>query len=221
MCKTSQTGITRRQLIKLAVSSSSALAVSGSLLVDAARGAGLQARSTADRPVQSASKLPRTILYYGKTEALPEPIKLQAGPLSMIFEPGLGFLRYIRIGDQEVLRGIYAAVRDRNWGTVLPKISGLKIESTGDSFRLSFDVVCKEREIDFFWKGLISGDSAGTIQFTFDGNSRSTFLRNRVGFCVLHPIRECAGKACVVNRVDGTEEQGKFPSSISPHQPFK
>src|SRR5262249_35154838 len=133
----------------------------------------------------------------------------------------LGFLRYIRIGDQEVLRGIYAAVRDRNWGTILPKISDLKIESTGDSFRLSFDVVCKEREIDFFWKGLISGGSTGTIQFSFDGNSRSTFLRNRIGFCILHPIRECAGKACVVKKVNWTEERGKFPSSISPHQPFK
>src|SRR5262245_40290616 len=137
MRKIRQTTISRRQMLKLAVTGGSALAVHGALLVDAAHGGSLQATGKADRSAHPVSRLPRSVLYYGMTEVLPEPIKLQGGPLSMIFEPELGFLRYIRIGDQEVLRGIYAAVRDRNWGTILPKISDLKIESTRDSFRIS------------------------------------------------------------------------------------
>jgi hypothetical protein len=38
-----------------------------------------------------------------------EPKPLRAGPLSLVFDRGQ--LGWIRIGDREVLRGIYAAVR--------------------------------------------------------------------------------------------------------------
>jgi hypothetical protein len=38
---------------------------------------------------------------------------LRAGPLTMIFESG--DLRYLTLGGREVIRRIYAAVRDRNW----------------------------------------------------------------------------------------------------------
>ncbi|MBC8235458.1 hypothetical protein H8E77_38415 [bacterium] len=168
--------------------------------------------------------LSKNVLCYGSEESPPEQIELRAGPLLMIFEPGEGFLRHIRMGNQEIIRGIYAAVRDRNWGTISPKISNLKIETPlpniEDSFRLTFDVECKEREIDFFWHATVTGGSQGTITFTMDGIARSTFLRNRIGFCVLHPIRECAGQPCIIEKVDGTMERGVFPYYISPHQPF-
>ena len=168
--------------------------------------------------------LSKNVLCYGSEESPPEPIELRAGPLLMIFEPAEGFLRHIRIGNQEILRGIYAAVRDRNWGTISPKISNLKIETPlpniEGSFYLTFDVECQEREIDFFWHGAVTGDSQGTVTFTMDGIARSTFLRNRIGFCVLHPIRECAGQPCIIEKVDGTMERGVFPYYISPHQPF-
>jgi hypothetical protein len=138
----------------------------------------------------------------------------------MVFEPTEGFLRHIRLGYQEILRGIYVAVRDRNWGTVPLKISNLNIEKSEDAFRLTFDAECIEREVDFSWKGTVNGDRHGSITFIMDGTARSTFLSNRVGFCVLHPIRECAGRPCVVEKVDGVTERGVFPYYISPHQPF-
>jgi hypothetical protein len=138
----------------------------------------------------------------------------------MIFEPETTFLRSIRLGEREVIRGIYSAVRDRNWGTVAPQTSGLRLETTGDAFLLTFDVVCKEREIDFFWKGTIRGDATGQIRFSMEGTAHSTFLRNRLGFCVLHPIEGCAGNPCTVETVDGRVQRGVFPKTISPHQPF-
>ena len=49
-----------------------------------------------------------------------------------------------------------------------------------------------------------------------DGVARSTFLRNRIGFCVLHPIHECAGAACRIEHVDGTVETTRFPQYIAP-----
>ncbi len=37
-----------------------------------------------------------------------------------------GELRYLRVGDVEVLRRVYVAVRDRLWRTIPPQISNLK-----------------------------------------------------------------------------------------------
>src|SRR5207244_9972080 len=86
------------------------------------------------------STLSQTVLYYGTEEPLPEAIDLRAGPLAMIFEPKNAFLRYIRFGDREILRGIYVAVRDRNWGTVAPKFSNLNTKITSGACCLVFDV---------------------------------------------------------------------------------
>ena len=49
-------------------------------------------------------------LLTGRDEAPPEQHLLQAGPLTMVFESG--DLRYLKLGGREVIRRIYAAVRD-------------------------------------------------------------------------------------------------------------
>ncbi len=120
-----------------------------------------------------------------------------------------------------MLRRIYAAVRDRRWDTAPAALSNLRVESGGDSFRAAFDAECRLGDIGFAWKGSISGGPEGTVTFSMDGIARSTFLRNRIGICVLHPIRECAGRPCRVEHTDGSTERGKFPEDVSPHQPFK
>ena len=122
----------------------------------------------------------------------PEPLRLRAGPLTMCFEPTAAFLRRISLEDVEVIRGIYAAVRDRNWGTALPIISNLKSQISNDSFALSFDAECRQGDIHFRWQGAITGAADGTVKFSFDGEALANFWRNRIGFCVLHPIRALA-----------------------------
>ena len=164
--------------------------------------------------------LSKTFLHDGKLQPLPRPLELRAGPLTMIFEPATGFLRQLRLGDHEVVRAIYAAVRDQNWATVPPQIANLKSQIEKDSFRLSFDMTCRQPGVDYFWQGVITGDATGRVRYTFDGAARSDFQRNRIGLCLLHPIAECAGKPCAVEHGDGSVEQGSFPQTISPHQPF-
>lgn len=162
--------------------------------------------------------LPKNVWYYGKEAALPKQELLRAGPLSLVYEEG--DLRYIRLGDREVLRRMYVAVRDRNWGTVPPRLSNVQMDIGEGSFRIAYDVEHRQGDIDFFWKGTITGRADGTITFAMDGVARSTFWRNRIGFCVLHPLRECAGAPCRIEHVDGTIEEGAFPKYIAPHQPF-
>ena len=159
------------------------------------------------------SQLPLRVLYYGKDEPLPDQTQLRAGPLSMIFEAG--DLRYIRFGDHEILRRVYVAVRDHNWDTILPQLSNVQIEQEGDAFRITYDVANKMADVDFFWRGTIAGDADGTITFSMDGEARSTFRRNRIGFCVLHPMG-CAGVPCRIEKVDGAVEESAYPIAIAP-----
>ena len=57
-----------------------------------------------------------------------KPLALRAGPLSLSFEPATGFLRQLRLGDHDVVRAIYAAIRDESWATILPQSSNLQTE---------------------------------------------------------------------------------------------
>jgi hypothetical protein len=138
----------------------------------------------------------------------------------MRFEPQTAFLRHLRLGDHEVLRAIYAAIRDQNWATITPQITIREQEIKPDSFRIVFDADCRRGHIDYFWRGTLTGDKDGRVQYIFDGESRSDFQRNRVGICILHPIAECAGKPVSIDHSDGSAENGIFPRDISPHQPF-
>jgi hypothetical protein len=162
--------------------------------------------------------LPKNVLYYGKDEPLPERVELRAGPLQLFYEEG--DLRTIKLGEHEILRRIYVAVRDRNWGTLQPVLSNVQMDIGDNSFHISYDVENKDGEIDFFWKGVIEGDANGTINFTMDGVARSTFQKNRIGFCILHPAA-CAGAAAVIEHVDGTTEEAKLPIYIVPDQPVE
>jgi len=47
-----------------------------------------------------------------------ELLRLRAGPLSMDFDVQNAFLRYVRFDQFEILRGIFAAVRDQDWNTI-------------------------------------------------------------------------------------------------------
>lgn len=161
------------------------------------------------------------ILLRGAEVRGPEWVLLRAGPLAMHFDPETLAVRRIRLGNREVLRSIYAAVRDCNWGTVTPQVSDLRIEQGDGAFRLSFEARCTEDAVDFAWRGLIAGERDGTVRFRFDGEARATFLRARIGICVLHPLAECAGQPCAVEHVDGSIEQAAFPARVAPWQPFK
>jgi hypothetical protein len=146
----------------------------------------------------------------------PQRIRLTAGALSATFEEGK--LRYIKVGDHEVLRGIYAAVRDRNWGTPPGVLTDLNIDQQPDSFRVSFTSTHQQGDIHFVWRGVIEG-TPSTLSFDFDGEALSTFIRSRLGFCVLHPV-SASGAAVTLEHDDGSREDAQFPTRISPHQPF-
>ncbi|KAA9354875.1 hypothetical protein [Larkinella humicola] len=159
-----------------------------------------------------------SLIRYGQTEPLPEPRMLRAGPLTMQYEHG--FLRYIRLGNHEVLRLIYHAVRDPNWATAPMVIEDEIIDQQTDSFHVRYTSVCQNETVHLRWQCEIIGEPDGTIQFNIDGEALADFQRNRAGFCILHPIPECAGQPCTLTHPDGSQTVAPFPEGISPHQPF-
>lgn len=149
---------------------------------------------------------------------LPQSHPLRAGPFSMLFEEGE--LRRIRLGDREVIRRIYLTVRGPDWSTIPAEISGLKVEREGEGFDISFLAAYRKGEVDFTWTVAIRGNAEGEIRYYATGKADSAFATNRVGLCVLHPLRECAGMPALIRRMDDTVLEGRFPESIEPHQPF-
>ncbi len=157
------------------------------------------------------------IKYCGTDEPPLATQVLRAGPISLMLDGA--DLRYIRFGDREALRRVYVAVRDHNWDTIPAVLSNVRLDARADSFDLSFDARHTGNGIDFAWHGTLHGSADGAISYTMDGQAHNAFWKNRIGFCILHPMA-CAGVACTVQHIDGSREEGMFPVHIAPHQPF-
>jgi hypothetical protein len=160
----------------------------------------------------------RQLLLHGRTDRLPVRIPLRAGPLSLVLEAG--DVRYVSLGGREIVRRIYGAVRDREWGTVPAALSDVTISTDYDRFRVSYRSEHRDGPIDFVWRGLIEGGSDGTVTFAFSGEARSTFERNRIGLCVLHPMRECAGRPATAHLTNGANRAVTFPDLVAIEQPI-
>ena len=100
-----------------------------------------------------------------------------------------------------------------------PHLSSLAVDQREDSFDVTFWVECRKGDIDFRWKGEIRGAADGQIAYRMSGRAHSTFMRNRIGFCVLHGSVATTGSDCEIQHVDGNCEKSTFPDHIAPHQP--
>ncbi len=125
-------------------------------------------------------------------------------------------------GNREILRMIYFALRDEHWGTYFLNIEDEKIEIKESGFNISYNAHNKKDNTKIFqWQVAITGDSTGKIKFTLRGQALAEVLKNRAGFCVLHPLRGLSGQTCDIRHPDSTNEPGKFPDFIAAENPFK
>ena len=143
---------------------------------------------------------------------------LTAGPLTA--ELDNGNLRYLKVAGVEVLRALSYLVRDENWGTYIPALSGLKIEQRADSFSVSYSATCKRGDMEIAYQARIEGKPDGSLEFTGTATPKTDFLTARTGFVVLHPLKGVAGQPVEIEHVDGKVEKSKFPPLVDPVQPF-
>ena len=142
---------------------------------------------------------------------------LKAGPMSVELDNGQ--LRYLRVNGVEVLRAVGFLIRDKNWGTATPEISGLKVDQRADSFSVSFHAVCRIESQELSYDARIEGSRDGNLEFTGTAVPKTDFLTARTGFVVLHPLEGLAGFPLEIEHVDGKVVKGSFPELVNPVQP--
>jgi len=160
----------------------------------------------------------RNVIYYGQEAELPQPLALRAGPLELVYQAG--DLRHIRLHGRDIVRRIYFAARDADWGTAPNTIERQSVETASRGFRVLLIAHSRMGDMGLYWQADIKGAADGTISYQVNARAERTFLSNRVGLCLLHPAPECAGARCRVTHSDGSVEEGRLPERIAPHQPF-
>src|SRR5665647_1654158 len=123
--------------------------------------------------------LPERIKQTGRSEEDPPEILLKAGKLNVKYCNGA--MRYLSAHNNELLRMIYAAVRDKNWLTIAPVIKDQKIEKKENSFRISFSCIYQNNEINFSADYAIEGREDNSIIFNMEGVALESFEKNRIG----------------------------------------
>ena len=128
-------------------------------------------------------------------------------------------LRYLRVGDREVVRRVYAAVRDHNWVTLPGElVEPVVVREDETGAHATFALRHVGEEIDLTWHGTLDLRPDGTVELGFVGRAARAFRYNRIGFCVLHPIDGFAGRRFRGTSPGGAVE-GVMPELVAP-QPF-
>ncbi len=144
--------------------------------------------------------------------------ELVAGPLRCKFTDGE--LRYIKLGDTEVVRRVFFAVRTKTWDTLTPKLSNVDLKLTPGGFRITLEARCErsatgfDSDGAFAWSGKIEGKSDGTITFTATGAPSRDFATNRIGICVLFGTPTVCGQKYEVLGKEGPRT-GVFPKFVN------
>src|SRR5262249_19046159 len=97
----------------------------------------------------------RALKLYGTLEPVPQRRPLKAGPVSATLENGQ--LRWIKLGEVEVIRAVAFLVRDRNWSTCNPEIANLRIAEEGGGFAVTFDALCRTPDGELPWRADFRG----------------------------------------------------------------
>ena len=144
--------------------------------------------------------------------------KLVAGPLTVEYSEGS--LWNISNGSEEVIRRIYLVFQDINW-TSRPFVIKDEIWEVSDrSFSAKIKAQGSHDAKDLSVELEINGSESGEITYGFNASTAISFMRNRLGLCLLHPVAGLAGRECELTKADGAIEKSKFPDAISPEQPF-
>jgi hypothetical protein len=118
------------------------------------------------------------------------------------------------LGGEALLDRVYVAVRGADWSTVPGVVSALRVSREERSFSLSFAARHQSGELDFAWRGHVSGAPNGTIECHLEGEALSDFDYCRIGWCVHHPSR-LAGAPYRADTAKG-QSTGTLPRLVAP-----
>jgi len=159
------------------------------------------------------SELPAEVILTGTTAAPPLVRALRAGPVDVLFTGG--DLRQVRLGEIELARRIYVAVRDLDWNSLPGQIEDLDVADLGDAFMIRFTRCDSAGSLDYRWQAEIEGTSDGVIRYRMLGEALTDFSYAKIGICVHHPVAGYAGQPFRGTTPAGPVS-GKLPDVIGP-----
>jgi hypothetical protein len=168
----------------------------------------------AERTPIGVERLSEAQLLHGTAPADPAAIELRVGPVTAQLH-GVE-LAYVRVGDREVVRRIYASVREENWDTVLPSVDRLEIEERTDRAVVTFGARNESGAIAYSWDGRIEISADGSLRYDIDGRAERSFRYCRLGFCVLHDAESHAGRPYRAGAPGLPSSTGVLPEQIAP-----
>lgn len=158
------------------------------------------------------------VYFYGSKEKIADKTKLKAGRIQLIYHNGN--IKYLSIGPTEILRMIYAALRDDQWNTIPAQIQDEKIQIDGNRFLIKYKAVYQQRDIHFEANYTIEGSEDNRVRILMKGKSFSSFQKNRIGLCTLIPASATEKEIEIIHN-DDNSEKGIIPHAVIPHPVFK
>jgi hypothetical protein len=125
----------------------------------------------------------------------------------------------IRYDGVLLLRGVRPVVRDRDWNTVPVHVRERRPAADGTGLGTDLLFAAEGIALAGTLSVELADGPAAELVVSFEGAPLAPFERNRIGLVVLHPAVD-AGLPVTVRHPDGSEESGRWPLPISPHQPF-
>jgi hypothetical protein len=142
-----------------------------------------------------------------------ELIPVRAGPLTALVD-GVD-LRYVAHDGHELMRRIYAAVRDLAWRTVGATVLERDVQSSPDSFAMRAVLEYREGEIAFDATIDVRGTADGVIEYVIDGCALQPFAFAKIGLNLHHPIAGLVGRRWSGTSAEGPVE-GLLPTHVAP-----
>ncbi|HLO99661.1 MAG TPA: hypothetical protein VK171_13780 [Fimbriimonas sp.] len=154
----------------------------------------------------------------------PDLIAFDCGALRGYISQTSGQLRYLRLGHNELLRGIYGSVRLPNWSTVNPKLSDFKMDKSATGFVCTFTSTHSDPALSFTWNGrleaVIVKSNEVLITYEFEGTAQADLSTNRLGLCILHPA-SLQGTSVELSKSDSSCLTSEFPKNVSGNPIFE
>ena len=140
---------------------------------------------------------------------------LHAGPITLKFQDGE--LRYLRVGDREIVRRIYFGVREAKFAaTDMPSFSESRVDAAEDHFAIHLAAVSQGKTVSYHWTADITGWPDGKIEYHVTGSSPADGTSARIGLCVLYGTDSLSGQKFETLGEEGNVSPGQFPELVSP-----
>jgi D-apionolactonase len=123
-------------------------------------------------------------------------------------------LRYVCLGEREILRRVHVAVRDADWDTIPPSSERVAVAAGKHGAELRSEVAHVSDAVEFAWQGRASGDGT-SLSYAMAGVCGRDFDYNRIGICAMLPLGEFAGARYTLDGPGGPAS-GSLPERVGP-----